>query len=133
MNIGKLTTQQKSVLLAGLVDTWEVVERVDYARVCNKGKVGPCLFEMHKNHNFYTVDSDGNPHLMGWAWRILNWGLSMNSPLYPDDPPGASYVWARIRYVMNQSLDHEPAVAQTAWLDEIIELAIAAGLVESQS
>lgn len=120
-----LTTQEKSVLLAKLVDDWEVVERVNYARVCKRGKVGPCLFEMHKNHNFYTVDGDGNPHLMGWAWRVLNWAFdTLTPPLHAETERRYDAICEKVEWWL------PPAEAQAAWLDKILELAIEAGMVQ---
>lgn len=138
MSIEGLTTREKSVMLARLVDEWEVIERVDYARICKRDKVGPCLFEIHKNHNFYTVDGDGNPHLMAWAWRVLNWAMGSQAvvkyePLSPDTEPFdyqigyAMYDWF---YEHRDPAKMPPAVAQAAWLDKVLELAIEAGLVK---
>lgn len=133
MDISELSPVQKSVMLARLVNEWEVIERVDYARICKRDRVGPCLFEMHKNHNLYTVDGDGNPHLMAWAWRVLNWAAENQTTI-----KGAYIANLRVKDEMYDWLlydgniwDMPPADAQTLWLDKILSLAIEAGLVET--
>lgn len=70
------------------------------------------------------------------AWRVLNWAMSNNSPVFfcmvdwfyaeaEDVPHGyktSGSNWFRL-------FMYEPADAQRAWLDKILTLAIEAGMV----
>lgn len=136
VNTSNLTPFQKSVMLARLIPEWEVIEGPGYVRICKRGKAGPCLFQMTGLYNLYTVDDDANPHLMVWAWRVLNWAMESRAKL-ADVPVMYGAVSLHIQTAMREwfyevmDITKMPsAVAQTALLDKVLELAIAAGLVE---
>ena len=139
--IDHLTDLEKSVMLAKLNPDWYVVSKPDYARVCTAARVGPCLFMLTALHNFFTVE-DGNPHLMPWAWRVLNYtlehlgGVAVSFENWLDEQTHQTVQ----RGVLSQRTRYgprywfvfamPPAEAQRIWLDKILTLAIEAGMIE---
>lgn len=128
MEISKLTPVQKSVMLAKLMPEWDTMGYpYDQTEVFHR-ETGKPLFLLTKNTNFYTVDEDGNPHSMAWAWRVLNWAITRSPEV------GQENFHIGVKEMVNGFLlywaTRPLAEAQTAWLDEILELAIGAGMVQ---
>lgn len=77
-----------------------------------------------------------DPGCMALAWRVLNWALSNDGPVFfrmadwlfaesqdtPDGYKTGGANWFRL-------LMHQPAAAQRAWLDMVLTLATEAGMV----
>lgn len=79
------------------------------------------LFTMTQSHNLFTVDDNGNPHMMPWAWRLLNWA---------DDNVSVLCAGNKWHVPVKPNTQLPPAEAQAAWLDKILSLAIEAGMVK---
>ena len=117
MDLTKLTDQEKSVMLARAMG-WDVEtksanpwsaftnDEPNYIEVIfYKDAEG----YLHETCDFYTDH-------MEVAWRVLNWAAKRFD----------IYEW----WDVQDMPEEEPAVAQRAWLDKILELCIEAGIVE---
>jgi len=77
----------------------------------------PSLYELYGE---WPIDLY-QPVTMALAWRVLNWAWLIDDIIKPFvDWPGAS---PGLMFAQN------PKIVQAAWLDKVLELAIAAGLV----
>lgn len=134
MNINRLTTQQKSVMLGKLMG---------WIRPAGEG-YRPGLWVIDTGHghvfdgHFWTVEPkslsffDLYTSEMGMVWHVVNWAMRQNSPLHSKDSAETADLLSGLHYVIRQSVDKDHDEAQAAWLDKILSLAIEAGLVESQ-
>lgn len=142
MKISELTTQEKSFMLARLMgwrianlplpgNVWKrvLVDEKDYdlGLVPYGGGITRVEMELKptKKLDFYQ---EANMHL---AWRVLSW--ASDTAADGLDPETANNWIHQIDYLLMDRWRNSTAEeVQTEWLDKVLELAIAAGLVESQ-
>lgn len=106
---------RKSVTLAKLYPGWLVCEYpADPAYADVSDSAGKVLFELSDSKNFYTKDKNDNPHLMPWAWHILNWVMTER---------GVNEVFWGL-YDFSGVCFLPPKLAQQAWLDIILGIVI---------
>lgn len=115
----ELSDQEKSVMLARAMG-WEVYPMYEGSPMMLFNAPGDEV-----NHsNLYLSEN------MALAWRVLNWGLVVK----PTDPVGSIHSPDRIHnkledWLRTTFLWGRPD-AQKQWLDQVLELAIEAGLME---
>ena len=107
MNIDELTDQEKSRLLIRML----------------KNDMLPNRYLPIDSPEFKPIDLY-NPANMALAWRVLNWAKEQKDKGVLDTP--ITYWWGDFEAWMKIS----PADAQRLWLDQILTLAIEAGLDE---
>ena len=79
----------------------------------------PSLYELYGE---WPIDLY-QPVTMALAWRVLNWAYGC--PTYESGALGL----VPYGHILGELVFNPPAEAQAAWLDKVLELAIAAGLV----
>ena len=117
MDLTKLTDQEKSVMLARAMGGGENTFKWWTIEFAKEGDIYTHAIPADLVVNFY------DPANMALAWRVLNWAASQRE--YRQEWSG----WM-IDCIDANELVEKPAVAQRAWLDHILEMAIEAGIVE---
>lgn len=114
MNVKELSDEEKSVMLARLagldVSPGKVLITIDGYEHVNERPLG--LYD-----EIY----------MALAWRVLNWAIDNEERFLESG--GNAGVKEMVNWLLPSWASLLPAAAQRAWLDEILELAIEAGLV----
>ena len=139
MNIGELTTEQKSVMLARLmgwraawdennIEHWAILDRDDEiikSWTYHMGDTLPSAEIADRDFEYFLPDlyRAGNMYL---AWRVLNWAAGW---IQSEESLGSKLKW---HYAISDQLrwDLPPTEAQALWLDKVLELAIEAGMVK---
>jgi len=131
----RLADWQKTLLLAGLIEEWEVLGwRFDDESPVLCYDIGEgfnllmrvFLSDASRADTHSTLYSAKNMH---YAWRLVAWVNQLRGePLWVGDisiDTRFAMWWERERVLaMSQ------AQAQRAWLDKVLELAVAAGVVD---
>ena len=132
MNIKSMSDSEKSVILAKLNPAWKIKEfnSLDGRQaVVSDADNGRVLFRLFAKHNFFTVDENGDPHLMPQAWRVLNWAMTNNKENQLK-PYFGYLLWEFITRTVDDIFELPPAKIQRLWLDKILSLTIKAGMME---
>lgn len=132
MNIDEMSDQEKSAVLAQIANIKGLFVRHVPAKYSTSSDRSYDIddhpaydivsYRTERGHVLIDVDLY-DPDNMSLAWRVLNW---------------AAETWADgnwINWAMYEPyflLDKPPDVAQRAWLDKILELAIEAGMVDDE-
>lgn len=127
MSIETMTDQEKSIALARLCGWEPLSDTID--GITGHGTV------FWEDEDGYMLDPEPtlplnlyDPANMALAWRVLNWwydyiATTDNEAVDPEDG------FFDVGKLMHGVWAQPPAAAQRAWLDKILTLAIAAGMV----
>ena len=138
MNISKMTDQEKSLALAKLCG-WVKQEGIAWAfHPSGLGNYYSHLATLLNYKPEHITPNLYDPANMALAWLVLNWAMEQTEPMvirtsrWAPEPFPVDF-GSEVDYWLSEKVDiarKPPAEAQRAWLDEIVELAIEAGLVK---
>lgn len=149
--VSELKDWQKTLLLASLIDEWEVIAWRKF-----DGDSPVLCYDISDEFNllmrvflsddviadgYSTLYSPGNMHL---AWRMVRWAWDCDvlaaSYITPPIPIGGGK-WVKFERQLKEMfylwwmhhaglISEQAANAQRGWLDKVLELALAAGVVD---
>jgi hypothetical protein len=125
MNINELDTDEKSVMLARLVN-WVLKFEQEAAATESH-------YSVWQQGNFVGVCRNGDlydPQNMALAWRVLNWACANLKDTNTKGFWCGAQVELREFILYSEFETMEPGEAQRAWLDKTLSLAIDAGLIQ---